>query len=352
MPPEPKPPAKYQPKAAKPIPVDQQLCCVRLSPDGKRLVAGSFEGTVRRWDASASPPVESPALIGHNGWVQAMDFDSDGKRLFTADSWGRLTCWPIDQKEPKPLWSVADAHDGWIHALAVSKGGAVVATGGRDRTIRITTPATGKAVCTLATDEDVLAVAFHPDGKSLMSGDLKGVVKQWDLATGKPVREMDARVMFLRDRIQDVGGVRCFAFSADGSTLFAGGSQPKTGAFVQGLPLVLAFDWKTGQGKPVYKGANDNEGYILDLRWHPDGFLIAVSSGQPGQGKLFFQRPGDAQPFFAQALPNPHSLTFFGKRVVVSATNANSAGNGRVVGKDESAYLGNYSPLHVFELPG
>jgi hypothetical protein len=41
-------------------------------------------------------------------------------------------------------------------------------------------------------------------------------------------------------RIQDVGGVRCLAFTAGGSTLLAGGSQPKTGGFVQG---VLAFDF-------------------------------------------------------------------------------------------------------------
>jgi hypothetical protein len=351
MPPEPKV-AKYQPKAARPVALDQQLCCVRLSPDGRLLAAGSFEGTIRRWDTTASPFAELPVLRGHDGWVQAVAFHQDGRRLFAADSWGRLTCWPAGEKDAKPLWTVAGAHDGWIHALAVSPDGKTVATGGRDRTVRITSANDGKPVRTLAAGEDVLALAFHPNGTALVTGDLKGSVKEWDPAGGKVAREMDAKVMFLRDRIQDVGGVRCFAFGPGGATLFAGGTQPKTGAFVQGFPLILAFDWKAGSGKPVYKGANDNEGFALDLHWHADGFLAAVTSGQPGQGKLLFLRPDEPQPFFAQALPNLHSLTVHGRRVVVSATNANSSGNGRVIGKDKTEYPGNHSPLHVFELPG
>ena len=348
MPPEPK---KAPKKPAPPIPVDQQLCAVRLSPDGKLLAGGSFEGLLRRWDVTGTPFSELPALKGHNGWVQSVAFGPDGNRLFSADSWGRLSGWSIDGKEAKPAWSVSDAHDGWIHALAVSLDGKMIATGGRDRTIRITSPDDGKTVRVLSAGEDVLALAFHPDGKSLVSGDLKGVIRQWDLGTGTAVREMDARVMFLRDRIQDVGGVRCFAFNADGSALYAGGTQPKTGAFVQGIPVVLGFDWKSGQGKPVYKGASDNEGYVHDLHWHPDGFLLAVTSGQPGQGRFVCQRPTEAQPFYFQAVPNPHSVAFHGKRAIVSATNANSSGNGRVRGKGPTDYPGNYSPLHVFELP-
>jgi WD40 repeat protein len=344
--------AAYRPKAAKPLAQGQQLCQVRYSPDGKTLAAGTFEGTVRRWDAAATPFADLPVLSGHNGWVQCLAFHPDGKRLFSADSWGRLTCWPFAVQLAKPLWSTKDAHDGWIHAMAMSVDGTWLATGGRDQTIRITSPDDGKAVRTLAAGEDVLALMFHPDGKSLVSGDLKGVIKQWELGTGKVARDFDAKAMFLRDRIQDVGGVRAFALSPDGATLFAGGSQPKSGGFVQGVSLILAFDWKSGKGRTVYKGSSDNEGYVYELAWHAGGFLVGVSSGQPGQGKLFFHHPDNAQPFFTQPIPNPHSVAVHpnGKRLVVSATNANSAGNGRNIGKAKE-YPGNFSPLHVFDLP-
>lgn len=329
--------AKYQPKAGKPVEVPQQLCCVRFSPDGKTLVGGSFEGVVRRWDDKLA---EMPSIPGHDGWVQCVAWSGD--RLVSADTWGRLSC--------QGAWSVPNAHDGWIHALAVH--GSTVASAGRDKTVRLSALADGKEVRRLDAKEDVMSLAFHPDGRSIVTGDLKGVVRQWDVATGKPVREFDAKVMFLRDRIQDVGGVRCFAWSGGAKTLFFGGCIPKTGGFVQGIPLILAVDWASGAVKQVYKGATDAEGYVTDLAWHPGGFLLATTSGQPGQGRLLFVHPDDPTPFFSAAIPNPHSLALHpeGKRIVVSATNANSAGNGRVKGKG-SEYPGNTSPLHVFNLP-
>jgi hypothetical protein len=95
-----------------------------------------------------------------------------------------------------------------------------------------------------------------------------------------------------------------------------------------------------------------NEGYVLDLSWHKDGFVMAVTSGQPGQGKLFFHRPGEAQPFFTTAkMANCHSLAVHpnGTRLVVSATNANSSGNGRPLTKAKE-YPGNTSPLYFWEV--
>ena len=345
-------PKQYTPKAAKPFPVDQQLCRLRYTPDGKVLVAATFEGTVRRWDATTSPFTALPVLEGHDGWATDIAFVPSGKRLFTTDSWGRLRCWTLEDKEPRTVWEQPSAHDGWLRSVVVSPDGTTVATAGRDRFLRLWSAAEGKALASIDCQEDVMSLAFHPEGKSIVSGDAKGVIRQWDLKDSKTAREFDGRRLHFKDRIQDVGGVRCLAFNADGSSLFAGGSQPKTGGFVQGVLALLGFDWATGKPTTSYVGTNDNEGYILDLAWHAGGFVMGVSSGQPGQGKLFCHRPEDAQPFFAAPLANPHSLAVHpgGKRLVVSATNANSAGNGRQLGKGKE-YPGNFSPLHVFDFP-
>ena len=100
------------------------------------------------------------------------------------------------------------------------------------------------------------------------------------------------------------------------------GREPKTGGFVQCIPLLIAFDRATGKRLSQWKGANDNEGYVTDLAWHPDGYVIGTTSGQPGQGKLFFWKPGDAPPFFVSAkMPNCHSVARppDGDRLAVSA---------------------------------
>jgi len=342
---------KDQVKAVKVLTVDQQLCAIRFSPDGKLLAAGSFEGVIRRWDFSNDKFTELAAIKGHNGWVQRVAFHGDGKRLFAADTWGQLTAWPITEAEPKPLWSVKDAHDGWIHGLALSPDGSKLATAGRDKTVRISSTSDGKKEAVYPHPEIVLTVAFHPDGKSLVSGDHKGIIRQWELATGKLIREFDAKSMYLKDRLQDVGGVRSMAFTADGTKLVAGGSSLASGGFVTGTTLILIFDWKTGKLEQTFKGTGDKDGFVHDMAMHPDGYLIAVSSGQPGSGKVFFQRLTEAEPFFQLPLPNCHGLAVQPEstRIVVSATNANSAGNGRV-GKDKENYPGNTSPLHVLDV--
>jgi WD40 repeat protein len=351
---QPKKPAdpKAPKELGKPLAPPAQIARVRFSPDGKTLATACFDGTVRRWDVSAAEPAELPAVTGHNGWVSAVAFD--GTTLVSVDSWGRLTGTDVSGKEPKPRWTVEAAHDGWARAVAATAGyGSRVATCGRDGFVRLWNPADGRKVAEFDAKADLLSVCFAPDGKAVFAGDLFGVVRAFEVPGGKVARTFEAKELHKTDRIQDVGGVRCLLLSPDGKTLFAAGGEPKTGGFVQAVPLLLAFDLATGKRVGQYKGAGDNEGYVTDLAWHPDGYVVGTTSGQPGQGKLFFWKPGEEQPFFAGGkLPNCHSVAVSpaGDRLAVSATNANSSGNGRPKGKD-GEYPANTSPVQLWAVP-
>jgi WD40 repeat protein len=293
---------------------------------------------VRRYDISGKEPVERPARKGHNGWVTSLAVTADD--VVTADSWGCLRT---------SKWTVDAAHDGWIRDVSVN--GSKVATCGKDGFVRIWTD--GKKVAEIDAKADVLSVLFAPDGKSVFAGDLFGVVREFEVPAGKVLRTFDAKELYKLDRIQDVGGAKVLLLDAAGKTLFVGGAIPSGGGFVECTPLLLAFDRDTGKRLSQWKGDNNKDGYVTDLAWHPDAYVVGTTSGQPGQGKLFFWKPGDAAPFFVSAkMQNCHSVSVHpsGDRLAVSGTNANSSGNGRVKGKDGD-YPANVSPIQMWQLP-
>jgi hypothetical protein len=78
-----------------------------------------------------------------------------------------------------------------------------------------------------------------------------------------------------------------------------------------------------------------------------------VTYGTPGAGQLLYVLPEEGKPFFTRKMSNLHSLSWHpdGKWLAVVATNPGSNGNGRPLDK-EGNYVGNKSPIHVFEVAG
>ena len=170
----------------------------------------------------------------------------------------------------------------------------------------------------------MFALTFTPDGTQIVFGDLFAKISVLDFKADKIVRQLEAASFYTLSRMQDVAGLRTLIFLDEGRTLLAAGCNPEGGGFVH------------------------------DVVRHPDGFRIAVTSGQPGSGKLVLLRPEEKEPTFTHStgLANCHSVALHPdkRRFVVTSTNANSSGNGRRLTAD-GEYPGNSSPLHLFEIP-
>ncbi len=346
--------ACYEPKEIGQITLDCQVHAARFSPCGNFLAAGGFAGEVFRWDISSEEPESLEPLNGHHGWVQFVAFQQPGELLFSADSWGQLSAWAYAENKPQPKWTVGQAHDGWVRDVQVSPDGRVLATCGRDGMIRLWSADAGNLVKEFSGGgQDVFCLRFNPDGTSLLSGDDRGIVRQWNLESGDCERQFDASTLHLLHRLQDVGGVRAMNLDAAGKTLAVAGTKPKNGATVQGTPTVLLFDFETGELKQTVELGPTNQCYVHDVHLHEAGFLLAVTNGTPGTCQFLFQRPEDETPFFVNTkLANCHGLSFHpdGRRLAVTCTNRGSNGNGRRLNKD-GEYEGNFSPIHLFEIP-
>lgn len=300
---------------AKELKYGKPLVSCRFDPTGKFVFAGSEDDTIQRWDLSADPAKAKPvSFTAHDGWVFALAVSKDGKTLYSGGTDGKLIWWPAgdvavdadENKKPKPARTVATGH-GWVRSIAVSPDGKHIATCGNDHKVKLWSAGEGKPAMDLSGhSRPVYRVAYTADGKHLVSADLMGLVIEWDLKTGKEARRLDAAKLHIYEGGQavDYGGVRDLSFSKDEALLVCSGlinaSNP-LGAVSN--PALLVLDWKTGATKKLQHPKEDLKGVAWAVRFHPEGFIIAASGGTSG-GFLWFTKPDQENEFFKLNLPN------------------------------------------------
>lgn len=282
---------------------DSPLIACRFDPQARYVFAAAQDQTIQRFDVTTGNKV---ALKAHDSWLRAIGFSPDGATTYTGGYDGRLVWWPTAAEAPAAARTV-DAHAGWIRALSVSPDGKRIATAGNDHLVKIWNAEDGSLVSTFTGhDRHVYSVLFHPGGEWLLSGDLRGVVKQWETATGKLVREFDAKDLYTPNPGQgaEYGGVRSLALSPDGKHLACGGLYKGENPFgaVQ-EPLVVVFEWESTNKVQSHTANGGLKGIIWNAQYHPDGYLIGGCGGSGG-GHLLFWKLDAANEFHRFTLPN------------------------------------------------
>jgi WD40 repeat protein len=106
----------------------------------------------------------------------------------------------------------------------------------------------------------LVATAVSPDGKSLATGGLDGIVRIWDLESGDLTRVLVGHESY----------VYGLAWSADGRYLASAGSFDAT---------VRLWEVRTGMPLRVLKG---HKGYVVHVAWSPDGKTVVAAGGSSG----------------------------------------------------------------------
>jgi WD40 repeat protein len=278
------------------------LSC-RFDPSGQHLFGSAYDNTIQRYHVASG---KATPLVGHDSWVRALAFHPSGSHLYSGGYDGQVIFWEASAEAPAPQKTLA-AHDGWVRALAVSPDGKLLASCGNDRLVKLWNTADATLVDVLAGHgAHVYNVLFHPDGARLLSGDLKGEVREWDLATSEQLRTFDASPLWKYDPgfRADIGGVRGFDLSPDAKLLACGGMTEVTNAFAGlGNPLVVVFDYESGEKKQSHVTSKKHTGTIWNVRFAREGFLIGGAGGHGG-GHLLFWKLDGAGEFFDFQMPN------------------------------------------------
>ncbi len=67
------------------------VVAVAFSPDGKRIISGSFDRTVKLWDVASGKEVIT--LGEHSGVVWSVAFSANGRRIAAAGGHGTVKFW-------------------------------------------------------------------------------------------------------------------------------------------------------------------------------------------------------------------------------------------------------------------
>ena len=249
---------------------------IALSPDRQHLAVASSIGV---WLYDVTTGRELALLPTAN--VQSVAFSPDGTTL-ASKGVGDIVLWDV------ATGTQINTFEGWTPVFSPD-GTILVASGLYDATVRLWDTATGASIATLeGHTNNVLSMAFSPDGTMLASGSSDNTVRLWDMATrtsiatleghtyrvnsvsfspdGKILASVSDREVKLWDvatraNVATLEGRNFVAFSPDGTTLASGG--------VGGIAL---WDVATGIQINTFAG---HTGTVFSVVFSPDGTTLA-----------------------------------------------------------------------------
>ena len=110
----------------------KHVMSVTFSPDGTRVLTGSFDNTAKLWDAATGTCIQT--FTGHSDWIWSVAFSPDGKRVLTGS-----------KDKTAKLWDAVTGncirtfkgHAYIVTSVAFSPDGTRVLTGSADKTAKL-----------------------------------------------------------------------------------------------------------------------------------------------------------------------------------------------------------------------
>jgi WD40 repeat protein len=156
--------------------------CLSFTPDGAKLVSGSFDKTIKLWQLATGTAIHT--LTDHLKGVFSLAVSPDGQ-LLASGSWDELIkLWDL---ETGTLLGNLIQHQASVRSLAIDPHSKILISGSFDQTIVLWSLPDGGVIKTISDREPVAAIALSADGKFLASTGDDGTVKIWSMTSGEQI---------------------------------------------------------------------------------------------------------------------------------------------------------------------
>jgi len=175
---------------------EHNVSSVIFTPTGDHLFSCSRDKSIKKWDVNTGYCTQT--ITGHDDWVRKVIINDEGTILASCSSDQTLRTWNVANGQPLGVFR---EHTHVVECIAFSPpnvvpltpeaeknkkktqhSGVYIASGSRDKSIRIWETATHQCIFMLdGHDNWVREVIFHPNGKHLISVSDDKSVRIWDL---------------------------------------------------------------------------------------------------------------------------------------------------------------------------
>ncbi|MBN1416065.1 MAG: hypothetical protein JW973_13270 [Bacteroidales bacterium] len=231
-----------------------------ISKNGRWLACGTTTTGIQLFNLNQSNT--APAYLeGHKGWIEALEFTSDNKGLFSSSTDNTIIYWDLIAGT-NSLFVKADSK---IRCLSVSPGGRFIVVGTDDgKVIRWNIDNTEKTILFQSDGNKIHAITFNSSGSKIAFGDKNGTMRIMDARTNTIIRTVAAHAAPIMD----------LEFSPDDRQI-ATASTDKS---------LRIWDANNLNNKPVVlKEHGDN--FVLSVSFSPDGRFLVSSANQSDLSK-------------------------------------------------------------------